>query len=103
MNSAVQSSRVKGRQNCALQQKLLTQIYQVKMSQREEKDCSYLNSDYCLYTKKESGCRNFHPIIECKNQGSKQKNVTTDIQKNANMMKNADLEQVAPTAMLRSH
>ena len=81
MNSAVQSSRVKGRQNCAQQQKLLTQIYQVKMSRREEKDCSYLNSDYCLYTKKENGRKIFHPIIECKNQGSKKKNVPTDIQK----------------------
>ena len=73
MNSAVQTSRVKGLQNCAPQQKLLTQIYQVKMSQREVKKCSYLNSGYCLYTKKENGRKNFHLINECKNQGCKQK------------------------------
>ena len=39
----------KGPQNCGPQQKLLTQIYQVKMSQREVKKCSYFNSGYCGY------------------------------------------------------
>ena len=64
---------MKGPQNCATQQKLLTQIYKVKVSQREVKRCSYFNSGYCRYTKKENGCTNFHPIVECKIQGCKQK------------------------------
>ena len=43
------------------------------MSQGEVKKCSYFNSGYCRYTKKDNGCKNFHPIDECKIQGCKQK------------------------------
>ena len=54
------------------------------------------------FTKKENGCKNFHPIDECKIQGCKQKNVPEDTLKSANLMMNADLEQFAPIPMLRS-
>ena len=69
----LQTSRVKGPQSCAPQQKLLTQIYQVKISQREVKKCYYFNFGYCQYTMKENGFTKFHPIDECKIQGCKQK------------------------------
>ena len=72
------------------------------MSQREVKKCSYFNSGYCQYTKKENGCKNFHPIVECKIQGGKQKNVLEDTLKRSNLEMNADLEQIAPLPMLRS-
>ena len=29
------------------------------------KKCSYFNSGYCRYTKKEMGCRNYHPSDVC--------------------------------------
>ena len=45
----------------------------------------------------------FIPLLSVKIKAVNKKNVPTEIQKNANLMKNADLEQVAPTAMLRSH
>jgi hypothetical protein len=45
----------------------------------------------------------FIPLLSVKIKAVKKKNVPTDIQKNANLMKTADLEQVATTAMLRSH
>ena len=72
------------------------------MSQREVKKCSYFNSGNCRYTKKENGCKNCHPIDECKIQGCKQKNVPEDTLKSANLMMNANLNQFAPILMLRS-
>ena len=56
----------------------------------------------CASHQKRNGCKKCYPIDECKNPGCKKKNVPTDTLKNANLMKNANLEQVAPTAMLRS-
>lgn len=44
------------------------------MSQDSVKKCSYYNSGYCKYSKKENGCKKYHPTescaqINCKNQG----------------------------------
>ena len=44
------------------------------MAQDSSKKCFYYNSGYCKYSKKENGCKDFHPTesctqINCKNQG----------------------------------
>ena len=46
--------------------------------------------------------KNVIPLMNVKIKAVNKKNVPTDTLKNANLMKNANLEQVAPTAMLRS-
>ena len=35
------------------------------MSGEVVKKCSYFNSGYCRYTKKEMGCKNYHPSDVC--------------------------------------
>ena len=36
-----------------------------KMSQEEQIKCSYYNSGYCKFTKKEKGCKFYHPEETC--------------------------------------
>ena len=43
------------------------------MSGGEVMKCKYFNSGYCRYTKKEMGCKNFHPTDVCKVEGCREK------------------------------
>ena len=72
------------------------------MSQRELKKCSYSNSGFYQYTKKENECKKSQPIEECKVEGCKPKECPGRNPKSANLLMNADLEQFAPIPMLRS-
>ena len=52
---------------------LKTLLHNINYWLRYIKKCWYFSSGYCQYTKKENGCKYFHQIDECKNQGCKHK------------------------------
>ena len=56
--------------------------------------CKYFNSGYCRYTKKEMGCKNFHPTDVCEVEGCREKECPDRHPKNANLKMNVGIPAV---------